>query len=253
MAVASAEAPLSMLPAPLSSTSPSSQPVVCWPRLKSLAVSTIDDVRGIQLPFATLTELYVSPWNGGGRGGTMIRSFSYEDLDVAIHTLIRKLPTLRHLTLSRYGVCSASSFTSRDQTPIPARIDSRFVDAWNAILGPVLAAAAVSSTASSDVATTAATRSGLQTLATHCLAAVPDERGSLFRVHVPTLAAFLRAFTSRSPDTSAPAVAARAATSLPETDDDEEKFCGINEGDDDGNELLTPFAPCIRLADECAF
>jgi hypothetical protein len=244
---AGAETPKSLPPAP----------AVCWPRLKSLAICTVDDIRGIRFPFATLTELYVSPWRVDT--SDMRRSCGYGDLKVAVGTLLRKLPTLRHLTLSRYGVRSSSIFMSRDQTPIPAHIDARFTAGWNAVLDPVLTA--TSSGVATTAATTAgeaalrATRSGLQTLAIHCMAAVPDERGTLFRVHVPTLAAFLRAFASRSADASAAAAAAaaRGAASLTETVGEEEKFCGVSEGEDDGNELLAPFAPCIRLVDECAF
>ena len=154
------------------------------------------------------------------------------------------MPTLRHLTLARYSAHSSTSSLSRDLTPIPARIDSRFTAGWNAILGPVLAATTTTTTcaATLDVATTASVRPGLQTLAMHCMASVPDERGSLFRVHVPTLAVFLQTFVAPPTATSAATASAVA-----------EKFCGIDEGGDDGNELLAPFVPCILLADECAF
>lgn len=73
----------------------------------------------------------------------------------------------------------------------------------------------------------------------HCLAAVPDERGSLVRVHVQTLAAFLRTFVQPPSSTDA-------------SDASSTKFCGDEEGDRDGNELLAQFAPCILLAGDCA-
>jgi hypothetical protein len=75
--------------APALPLSPPPPPVVvCWPRLKSLAIRTVEDVRGIRFPFATLTELYVSLWSDD-KSNTG-RSCSYGNLDVSVGALIQK-------------------------------------------------------------------------------------------------------------------------------------------------------------------